>query len=195
MDKGEAKEAVYGLACRLGKTLTTISLIIHGVMERRSLIEEGKLASHNMTGPTLIVSPLSVLQTWCEQIQEHTDGSLRVYVYHGGGRTKNPAVLMLYDVVLTTYSVLSSEFIPEVRFFLSRPLLTLLLTLLLIPLLSCFPCCSPYFLLPWSPPGPSLSLTLARGSDGSYRRRGAQRKQRLFSTASSGRGSFLTRHT
>ncbi|EKX50884.1 hypothetical protein GUITHDRAFT_66606 [Guillardia theta CCMP2712] len=67
-----------------------------------------------MTGPTLIVSPLSVLQTWCEQIQEHTDGSLRVYVYHGGGRTKNPAVLMLYDIVLTTYSVLSSEFIPEV---------------------------------------------------------------------------------
>ena len=100
----------------LGKTLSVISLVMRGVAARRKLLEGGPggvIPLANATGPTLIVSPLSVLQTWVDQLQEHTDGSLRLYIYHGSGRTREPLTLMLYDVVLTTYSILGTEFIPE----------------------------------------------------------------------------------
>ena len=96
----------------LGKTLAIISLVMRGVAARRKLLEGSVLPLSNATGPTLIVSPLSVLQNWVDQLQEHTDGSLRLYIYHGPGRTREPMMLMLYDVVLTTYSILGSEFIP-----------------------------------------------------------------------------------
>ena len=97
----------------LGKTLTVISLIMHGMRERRAAIGFGKVHASNMTGPTLVVSPLTVLQQWIDQFAKHTDGSARIYVYHGPGRTRHPLSLMLYDVVLTTYSTLGSEFVPE----------------------------------------------------------------------------------
>jgi SNF2 family DNA or RNA helicase len=92
----------------LGKTLTVISLVMRGVAARRKLLEVGVVPLSNATGPTLIVSPLSVLQTWVDQLQEHTDGSLRLYIYHGSGRTREPLTLMLYDVVLTTYSIFTA---------------------------------------------------------------------------------------
>jgi hypothetical protein len=99
----------------LGKTLTVISLVMRGVAARRKLLEGGMVPMSNATGPTLIVSPLSVLQNWVDQLREHTDGSLRLYIYHGPGRTREPMSLMLYDVVLTTYSILGSEFIPQAK--------------------------------------------------------------------------------
>ncbi|KAJ1483396.1 SNF2 family N-terminal domain-containing protein, partial [Baffinella frigidus] len=97
----------------LGKTLAVIALVMQGVEERRAMMGVGKVSSANMTGPTLVVSPLTVLQQWVDQFAKHTDGSARLYVYHGPGRTKHPLSLMLYDVVLTTYSTLGSEFVPE----------------------------------------------------------------------------------
>jgi hypothetical protein len=49
---------------------------MRGVAARRKLLEVGVVPMSNATGPTLIVSPLSVLQTWVDQLQAHTDGSL-----------------------------------------------------------------------------------------------------------------------
>ncbi|KAA1130014.1 hypothetical protein PGTUg99_001321 [Puccinia graminis f. sp. tritici] len=77
---------------------------------------------------TLIVCPLSTVQNWESQIEEHVrkiptpaaDGSssssapskssLSVCVYHGNGRTSDPHVLADHDVVITTYSLLGYEF-------------------------------------------------------------------------------------
>nr|XP_020637516.1 helicase-like transcription factor isoform X1 [Pogona vitticeps] len=61
---------------------------------------------------TLIVCPLSVLSNWIDQFEQHVDPNvqLNLYVYYGSERRKDPAILSRQDVVLTTYSVLASDY-------------------------------------------------------------------------------------
>lgn len=61
---------------------------------------------------TLIICPLSVLSNWMDQFEQHVDPGvhLNIYVYYGSERNKNPEVLSRQDVVLTTYSVLASDY-------------------------------------------------------------------------------------
>ncbi|XP_054839603.1 helicase-like transcription factor [Eublepharis macularius] len=61
---------------------------------------------------TLIICPLSVLSNWTDQLEQHIDPAvhLNTYVYYGSERSKDPAVLSRQDIVLTTYSVLSSDY-------------------------------------------------------------------------------------
>ena len=86
----------------LGKTLQMISLIAAGK-------ERGE------EGPTLIVCPLSVITNWQQQIEQHVKELYRwrVYTYHGGQRVKEAEVLEQHDVVITTYSIVSSEWVEE----------------------------------------------------------------------------------
>ncbi|RAL39437.1 hypothetical protein DM860_002970 [Cuscuta australis] len=60
---------------------------------------------------TLIVCPTSVLRQWSEELRNKVDNkaNLSVLVYHGCNRTKDPFELADYDVVLTTYSIVSME--------------------------------------------------------------------------------------
>ncbi|KAA8517345.1 hypothetical protein F0562_017649 [Nyssa sinensis] len=72
---------------------------------------DGFDSSSNALGPktTLIVCPPSVFSSWITQLGEHTrPGKLKVYMYYGE-RTKDANELLKYDIVLTTYSTLSSE--------------------------------------------------------------------------------------
>ena len=65
---------------------------------------------------TLIVCPTSLLSQWHDQIVMHTTpGALSVYLYYGGARVKDAAMLSSYDVVLTTYGVLASDYAAQVR--------------------------------------------------------------------------------
>jgi SWI/SNF-related matrix-associated actin-dependent regulator of chromatin subfamily A3 len=84
----------------LGKTIQTISTMVS------SMSSIGKNRKR-----TLIVSPASVLTTWQQQIEMHVkDDFFSVCVYHGAGRETDVAVLKTYDIVLTTYGTLASEF-------------------------------------------------------------------------------------
>ncbi|XVF25859.1 hypothetical protein REPUB_Repub13aG0250200 [Reevesia pubescens] len=60
---------------------------------------------------TLIVCPTSVLRQWAEELHNKvtSKANLSVLVYHGSNRTKDPFELAKYDVVLTTYSIVSME--------------------------------------------------------------------------------------
>ncbi|KAG6436994.1 hypothetical protein SASPL_101901 [Salvia splendens] len=60
---------------------------------------------------TLIVCPASVVRQWARELDEKVPkkAKLRVLVYHGGNRTKNPVTLARYDAVLTTYAIVSNE--------------------------------------------------------------------------------------
>ncbi|XP_019404392.1 PREDICTED: transcription termination factor 2 isoform X2 [Crocodylus porosus] len=59
---------------------------------------------------TLIICPASLLHHWKKEIERHvTSGKLRIYLYHGPNRSKDIAVLSKYDVVVTTYSLVSKE--------------------------------------------------------------------------------------
>lgn len=60
---------------------------------------------------TLVVCPTSVLRQWAEELRNKVTnkGSLSVLVYHGSNRTKDPCELAKFDVVITTYSIVSME--------------------------------------------------------------------------------------
>ncbi|CAI9787921.1 unnamed protein product [Fraxinus pennsylvanica] len=60
---------------------------------------------------TLIVCPTSVLRQWYDELRNKVtrEADLSVLVYHGSNRTKDPVELAKYDVVLTTYSIVSME--------------------------------------------------------------------------------------
>lgn len=60
---------------------------------------------------TLVVCPTSVLRQWSEELHNKvtSKANLSVLVYHGSGRTKDPIELAKYDVVVTTYSIVSME--------------------------------------------------------------------------------------
>ncbi|WCJ26979.1 SNF2 domain-containing protein / helicase domain-containing protein / zinc finger protein-related [Euphorbia peplus] len=60
---------------------------------------------------TLVVCPTSVLRQWADELNKKVtrEANLSVLVYHGSNRTKDPCELAKYDVVLTTYSIVSME--------------------------------------------------------------------------------------
>ncbi|NXE26562.1 HLTF factor, partial [Ardeotis kori] len=61
---------------------------------------------------TLIVCPLSVLSNWIDQFEQHIhqDFHVNIYVYYGSDRSKDPSILSVQDIVLTTYNILAADY-------------------------------------------------------------------------------------
>ncbi|KAJ7968497.1 Helicase-like transcription factor CHR28 [Quillaja saponaria] len=113
----------------LGKTVSTIALILKerppsigsfqsvkkSEPETLNLDEDDDVTSCASKGRpaagTLIVCPTSVLRQWADELHNKvtSKANLSVLVYHGSNRTKDPYELAKYDVVLTTYSIVSME--------------------------------------------------------------------------------------
>ncbi|KAJ7942610.1 Helicase-like transcription factor CHR28 [Quillaja saponaria] len=60
---------------------------------------------------TLVVCPASIVRQWARELDEKVadETKLSVLIYHGGSRTKDPFELATYDVVLTTYAIVTNE--------------------------------------------------------------------------------------
>jgi len=88
----------------LGKNLEMISLLVTD-------------AEKFGRGTTLVVAPLSVMSNWSGQISHHVheDKALKVYTYHGAGRVvaMKAEDFAAYDVVITTYGTLASDYMPR----------------------------------------------------------------------------------
>ncbi|KAF8544842.1 SNF2 family N-terminal domain-containing protein [Trichophaea hybrida] len=105
----------------LGKTLQILSLIVATQAESHAFSKRPKpraqAVKDNEPKPpimnaktTLLISPLSTISNWEEQIQTHVqEGTLNYHLYHGSRRETNPKVLAEYDLVITTYQVIASE--------------------------------------------------------------------------------------
>ncbi|NXF48989.1 TTF2 factor, partial [Oceanites oceanicus] len=101
----------------LGKTLTMIALILSQKQlktEKRKEKLEIWLSKNDSTvipsHSTLIICPASLIHHWKKEIDRRVAcGKLRVYLYHGPNRDKHAEALSEYDVVVTTYSLLSKE--------------------------------------------------------------------------------------
>ncbi|NWI52833.1 TTF2 factor, partial [Calyptomena viridis] len=100
----------------LGKTLTMIALILAQKQlkkEKKETLEIWISKNDSTVIPshsTLIVCPASLIHHWKKEIERRVAfGKLRVYLYHGPSRDKHAEVLSGYDVVVTTYSLLSKE--------------------------------------------------------------------------------------
>ncbi|KAE8450534.1 hypothetical protein EG329_006265 [Mollisiaceae sp. DMI_Dod_QoI] len=120
----------------LGKTLSILSLVVHTLdveskdwatqapcasEDDRELcpIRKGKTALPKLeqtplvlnAKTTLLVSPLSTIANWEEQIKQHIKpGTLKYYIYHGANRIKDVKKLAEFDLVITTYGSVASEF-------------------------------------------------------------------------------------
>uniref|UniRef100_A0A3P8QBP7 Transcription termination factor 2 n=1 Tax=Astatotilapia calliptera TaxID=8154 RepID=A0A3P8QBP7_ASTCA len=99
----------------LGKTLTMISLILAMKMKAKKDKEEMEEKKKDNCIPvlskgTLIICPASLVHHWKKEIDRHVKtGKLTVYLYHGPNRERSARALADYDVVVTTYSLVSKE--------------------------------------------------------------------------------------
>lgn len=116
----------------LGKTVQAITLLLtnrkpanQGTRKRASSSDDGTETDDSETEETgkrklppglsestLVVAPLALIKQWESEIEEKVEYSqrLRVCVYHGATRSKTNDRLEDYDVVVTTYGTLTSEF-------------------------------------------------------------------------------------
>lgn len=130
----------YLLLQGLGKTVSTIALILterstpslpceedsknggsnqfdhsHVVFNENNVGKDSlcKMKGRPAAG-TLIVCPTSLMRQWADELHKKVtlEANLSVLVYHGCSRTKDPHELAKYDVVITTYSLVSME-VPE----------------------------------------------------------------------------------
>ena len=94
-----AKGGILADDMGLGKTLQVISLILKGE-----------------AGTTLIIAPVSVMSNWAQQMERHVKKkyALNVLTYHGSSRKRmTSGEFSEYDVVITTYGTLSTEYWPR----------------------------------------------------------------------------------
>ncbi|KAK5608860.1 hypothetical protein CRENBAI_019267 [Crenichthys baileyi] len=105
----------------LGKTLTMICLMLNKKMEAKKegeKKEEKKLdlwlsktdSSIVVSKGSLVICPASLIHHWKKEIERHVKtGKMSVYLYHGASREKSAKALADYDVVVTTYNLVSKE--------------------------------------------------------------------------------------
>lgn len=88
----------------LGKTIQTLALLL-------SRKESGAC------GPSLLVMPVSLLYNWVNEAEKFAP-SLRLLIYAGTGREKNPGRFDDYDLVLTSYGIvrLDIDILRQFRF-------------------------------------------------------------------------------
>lgn len=106
----------------LGKTLSSIAVIAGHPSEDRKV------------KTTLVVAPLALLQQyvpsdhelsrqltsrWKSEIESKTTSGRKVLIHWGPKRSNSPAQLKQYDVVLTTYGILTAEHGKQVSLLLS----------------------------------------------------------------------------
>jgi SNF2 family DNA or RNA helicase len=102
----------------LGKTIQSIALILTNPKPSASKSDEVEKSANrrklpaNLDKGTLVVAPLALIKQWEGEIRDRVEDShaLRVCVHHGPQRAKGFKELKKYDVVITTYHTLVSEY-------------------------------------------------------------------------------------
>ncbi|KAK6201549.1 SNF2 family N-terminal domain-containing protein [Scheffersomyces amazonensis] len=99
MEISNSKGGILADDMGLGKTIQTIALIIVNKVENQS--------------PTLVIAPVSLLRQWDAEIKSKlkSDILIRVAIFHGNDKKSLSSFSKLerYDVILTSYGTLSSE--------------------------------------------------------------------------------------
>lgn len=100
MERGNAKGGILADEMGLGKTVQALALMC----ANRSV--------DPLCKTTLIVAPVALMRQWEKEIERHVHArhSFSVYMYHGNGKNVDFSRLRTYDIVLTTFGTLTSEF-------------------------------------------------------------------------------------
>lgn len=101
----------------MGKTVQAIALVLAKRALSRELSGPGpaELAASSSTLPcvktTLVICPLIAVMQWVNEIDQFTtNGSTKVLAYHGPNRGKTLFEFSEYDFIITTYSIVESEY-------------------------------------------------------------------------------------
>ena len=100
----------------LGKTLSILSLIVDSLEDARrwgripaTRGPDSRVRCNGQT--TLLIVPVSTVANWEEQIKLHVKpDTLNYYIYHGQHRSRDLQYLSSFDIVITTYNVVSTEY-------------------------------------------------------------------------------------
>lgn len=95
-EKTRYKGGLLGDEMGMGKTIQAVSLI---------------MSDYPAKAPTLVLVPPVALMQWSNEINDYTDGKLKVLVYHGSNaKSKKLTVgeLKKYDVIMISYNSLES---------------------------------------------------------------------------------------
>ncbi|KAG0596709.1 hypothetical protein M758_UG278500 [Ceratodon purpureus] len=87
----------------LGKTIEILALILANPSPA------DRCASASSKG-TLVVCPVSIVGQWANEVKSKLAANLNIYVYHGSKRIRDPKRLAKFDIVITTYATLGSDF-------------------------------------------------------------------------------------
>ncbi|KAL8278389.1 hypothetical protein RQP46_009281 [Phenoliferia psychrophenolica] len=97
-ESGKKRGGILGDDMGLGKTVQMIALIL-------------ALKPPAKPKTTLIVCPVGLMDQWKNEIEKHSDGSLRVAVHHGPKRETEARRLRKYDVLITSYNTAAAEWV------------------------------------------------------------------------------------
>jgi SNF2 family DNA or RNA helicase len=100
MEEGRNKGGILADEMGLGKTVQALALIC------------ARPSQDARVKTTLIIAPVALMRQWQSEINVHVKSihKLTVYLYHGNGKKADFDALRHYDVVLTTFGTLTSEF-------------------------------------------------------------------------------------
>ncbi|KAH6568265.1 hypothetical protein BASA62_005576 [Batrachochytrium salamandrivorans] len=102
---------VYGLAWLISMEEGEIKggILADDTIQMLALIVHRYQPPTRERGGTLIVTPLALINQWEREITTKSNMGLKVYVHHGPLRHRSKNALRQYDIVITTYAVLTGE--------------------------------------------------------------------------------------
>ncbi|PGG99094.1 DNA repair protein RAD16 [Blastomyces parvus] len=102
-EKSQWKGGLLGDEMGMGKTIQAVSLL---------------MSDYPVGKPSLVIVPPVALMQWQSEIEQYTDGKLKVLIHHGSNsKVKNLSAkeLMAYDVIMISYAGLESMHRKEVK--------------------------------------------------------------------------------